>query len=64
MPEKLPQHKHCMTCGRAVSPKKEYCSDDCKEERFSTIQKKKKQLLILYAVSIGVVIVAFIIALV
>ncbi len=53
-----------MTCGRAVSPKKEYCSDECKEERFNTIRRKKKQLMILYAVSVAVVVVAFVIALV
>ncbi len=64
MAEKLPQHRHCMTCGMAVSPKKEYCSDECKEERLKIIQKKRRQLLLLYAVSIAVVIVAFIITLV
>jgi predicted nucleic acid-binding Zn ribbon protein len=64
MPERLPQHKHCITCGKAVSPKDEYCSDDCERRRVDTLARKKKQLLLLYAISIGVVIVAFILAMV
>jgi predicted nucleic acid-binding Zn ribbon protein len=62
MPERLPQHKHCYTCGKAVSPKDEYCSDDCERERFEMLAKKKRQLLLLYAISVGVVIVAFVLA--
>jgi predicted nucleic acid-binding Zn ribbon protein len=53
-----------MTCGRAVSPKDEYCSDDCERRRVDTLAKKKKQLLLLYAISIGVVIVAFVLTMV
>jgi predicted nucleic acid-binding Zn ribbon protein len=64
MPERLPQHKHCLTCGRAVSPKDEYCSEACERERMDTLNRKKRQLLMLYAVSVVVVIVAFILAVV
>jgi predicted nucleic acid-binding Zn ribbon protein len=64
MPERLPQHKHCLSCGRATSPKKEYCSDDCETERIEMLQRKKKQLMMLYAVSVAVVIVAFVLAVV
>ncbi len=62
MAERLPQHKHCLTCGRAISPKNEYCSDECEEKRINTLQKKKRQLLILYAISVVIVIVAFLLA--
>jgi predicted nucleic acid-binding Zn ribbon protein len=64
MPERLLQHKHCLTCGRATSPKKEYCTDDCERERMEMLHKKKRQLLMLYAVSVAVVIVAFVLAMV
>lgn len=64
MPERLPQHKHCIACGRAVSPKDEYCSESCEQERTDILAKKKRQLLLLYAISVGVVVVAFILAMV
>jgi predicted nucleic acid-binding Zn ribbon protein len=53
-----------MTCGRAVSPKDEYCSESCERKRDETLQKKKRQLLLLYAISVGVVVVAFLLTVV
>lgn len=58
MPERLPQHKHCLSCGKAISPSKEYCNDECKQTRIDLIKKKRRQLLMLYAVSVIVVVLA------
>ena len=58
MPERLAQHKHCLTCGKAVSPKVEYCSEECETERMNTLKKKRKQLLILYIGSVVILILA------
>lgn len=64
MPERLVQHKHCLTCGRAISAREEYCSEECEAERISTLRKKKKQLLILYIGSVIVLLLAVIFAMV
>ncbi|TET90572.1 MAG: DUF2116 family Zn-ribbon domain-containing protein [Methanomassiliicoccales archaeon] len=60
MPERLPQHKHCLNCGRAVSASKDFCSDDCEEDRIGMLRRKRRQLLILYVGSIIVLLMAVI----
>ena len=42
--EKIVQHKHCINCGRATPPEKQYCSDKCEEE-FVNLQNRKKMVL-------------------
>ncbi len=43
MPQQKPDvvpHKHCVVCGKAVSPEETYCSAECEEEM---IKSRKKQ---------------------
>ncbi len=42
--QQIVQHKHCINCGRAQPPDKQYCSDRCETE-FSTLQNRKKMVL-------------------
>ena len=42
--QQIVQHKHCINCGRAQPPDKQYCSDKCDEE-FQKLQKNKKKVL-------------------
>jgi predicted nucleic acid-binding Zn ribbon protein len=55
---KIAQHRHCRSCGKAFVSDDMYCSSECKNKSTSTIQKKKRQLMFLYAISFIVLIVA------
>jgi len=55
---KIAQHRHCHSCGKAFVGEDKYCSDECRNENVGTMQKKKRQLLFLYAISFIVLIVA------
>jgi len=46
--EKLLQHRHCKECGKAILLDKRYCSEECEKKHGDLIQKRKKQLLLLY----------------
>lgn len=46
--ERIPQHRHCAECGKAMVGTEKYCSDECKAKRENLIRKKKRQLLMLY----------------
>jgi predicted nucleic acid-binding Zn ribbon protein len=55
MVEKLPQHKHCFTCGKAILVTQEFCDDDCKMQHVNTVKKKRKQLMMMWLVSMAVI---------
>jgi predicted nucleic acid-binding Zn ribbon protein len=58
MTEKIPQHKHCHECGRAFIGETNFCSDDCSKANATIMKRKKRQLVMLYAVTFVVLILA------
>ena len=53
---KIVDHRHCMTCGKAIPPDKEFCSEECRkkyEQVRMREERMKKILWIMYAVMIG-----------
>jgi len=54
----VPQHTHCITCGRAIPLNEKFCSEECERAHKETIRKKKNQLLILYVAAIGIMLLA------
>jgi predicted nucleic acid-binding Zn ribbon protein len=46
--ERIPQHRHCAECGKAIVGTEKYCSDECRKKRETLIKKRKRQLLMLY----------------
>lgn len=60
MIEKIAQHRHCRKCGKAFVGDEPFCSDDCKKSFTGNIQKKKKQLTVLYVVSFIILLLALI----
>ena len=53
---KIVDHRHCLTCGKAIPPDKEFCSEECRKtyERVRMKEERvKKMLWIMYAVMIG-----------
>ena len=60
----LVNHRHCMTCGRAIPPDKKFCSEECRrryEEARMRERRMRKMLWIIYAVMIGALLIMILI---
>ena len=55
--DRVVQHKHCITCGRAVPTDLQYCSEKCETEFASLQSRKQKVLYVTYGLMIFFVIV-------
>ena len=54
--QRIPQHKHCMICHKAIPSKKDLCSDEC-EEKYQQIEKKRRTYMyIMYALFFFVIV--------
>jgi predicted nucleic acid-binding Zn ribbon protein len=62
MNQKIAQHKHCRACGKAFVGEKRYCSEECETGNVQTLKRKKRQLLILYVVSVIIMIGALLVS--
>jgi len=58
MVERIPQHKHCRECDKAIPADRAYCDEECETRHTSKIKAKKKQLQIFYVVMIVIFIFA------
>ncbi len=58
MPEKIPQHRHCSKCGKAFIGEERFCTDECKGKSNDILKKRKRQLILLYAVTLVVLVIA------
>ncbi len=60
MSEKIAQHRHCRQCGKAFVGNEPFCSAECKGTHSTKLQKKKRQLLMLYIISAIILIFALV----
>ena len=58
--DKIAQHKHCRDCGKAFVGEDRFCSEECRGSNKTVVQKKKRQLMMLYVVSFIVLMIAII----
>jgi predicted nucleic acid-binding Zn ribbon protein len=58
MSEKIPQHRHCSKCGKAFIGEERFCSEECKGMSNEILKKRKRQLILLYAITLVVLVVA------
>jgi len=58
--ERIPQHRHCSTCGNAHLNDELFCSDACKEKKKAELKKKKRQLMIIQLAAMAMLVVAVI----
>ena len=56
MNQRIAQHRHCRNCGKAFVGEGRYCSETCEESNLGTLKRKKRQLLLLYVVSVLIMI--------
>jgi predicted nucleic acid-binding Zn ribbon protein len=62
MSDRIAQHRHCRQCGKAFVGQDSLCSEECKAANKGTMQKKKRQLFLLYFVTFIVLILALYVA--
>ncbi len=48
MVERVPQHRHCINCDRAIPYKDKFCDETCEKEHKGKLQTKKRQLVYFY----------------
>lgn len=60
MVEKIPQHRHCRQCGKAFIGTGQHCSPECEQENKVILKKRKRQLVILYVLTMFILAVAVI----
>ena len=60
MSEKIAQHRHCRQCGKAFIGDEHFCSSECKTVHNANLQKKKKQLTLLYVITFVILILALV----
>jgi predicted nucleic acid-binding Zn ribbon protein len=62
MVERIPQHKHCRECSKAIPADRAYCDDECETRHISKIRAKKKQLQIFFIVMTAIFIFSLILS--
>lgn len=57
--ERIPQHKHCIRCGKAfITGEGRYCSAECKALKADELKKSKRKLLVIWAVAVVIMVIA------
>lgn len=50
--ERIPQHRHCLNCGRAFAGDGDYCKPECENGRKDVIRRKKNGLIIIWVLAV------------
>jgi predicted nucleic acid-binding Zn ribbon protein len=61
--KKWEPHRHCLVCGLATSPEKEFCSDKCESEYHGWKGKQKNKNRNTWLCMIGMVVVMVVVML-
>lgn len=62
MVERIPQHKHCRHCDKAIPVDRKYCDEECEQTHVAIVKAKKKQLQIFYVIMIVIFIFALLLS--
>ena len=57
MPEKIPPHKHCKECGKAIPIDATFCSSQCETQHRMKLRRRRNQLYTYYLMMILLLIV-------
>ena len=57
-PERIPQHRHCLNCGKAFVGEGDYCGKDCENGKKEEIKKKRNILLIIWVIAVAMMVFA------
>lgn len=50
--ERIPQHRHCLNCGRAFTGDGDYCGEECENGRKGELKKKKNGLIVIWVLAV------------
>jgi predicted nucleic acid-binding Zn ribbon protein len=45
----LPNHRHCLICGKPINAHEQFCGEECKEEFKKFSKRRKMQFVTLFA---------------
>ncbi|UCH87920.1 MAG: DUF2116 family Zn-ribbon domain-containing protein, partial [Thermoplasmata archaeon] len=54
--QRIPQHKHCMICHKAIPVKESLCSEECQEEFDRLDRKRRNYMYIMYGLFFVIII--------
>lgn len=60
MVERVPQHRHCKECDRAVPSKDEFCDEKCEAAWKGKMKAKKRQLMYFYMLLVAIMIITIV----
>ncbi|MCD6512229.1 MAG: DUF2116 family Zn-ribbon domain-containing protein [Thermoplasmata archaeon] len=55
----IPQHSHCIICGKAIPYGEKFCSEKCKKEYENMVKKRKIYIYLMYLALAILVIMMF-----
>ncbi len=55
--ERIPQHRHCVNCGRAFVGEGQFCSPSCKETAGDEVKGKLRKLGLIWVVIVAVTVI-------
>ena len=55
--ERIPQHRHCINCGRAFTGVGNYCTDECRDTSGQDVKKKLRKYFIVLGVLVAFTVV-------
>ena len=58
-PTAIPEHKHCLVCGKAIAMRLQYCSLKCEETERKKKRSEEKVRLIFYLVLTVILLIFF-----
>ena len=54
--ERIPQHRHCKNCDKAIPYKEKFCDETCEQDFKGRTSNEKKKLYLFYAISVAVLV--------
>jgi predicted nucleic acid-binding Zn ribbon protein len=57
MPEIVPQHNHCLVCGKSIIVGETLCSEQCKQKYSSMLRRRKLIVYLMYGMLFAVIVI-------
>ena len=58
--EKIPQHRHCLNCGKAFVGEGRYCGKECEEAKTQDVKQEKKKLSLIFVFAVVLMVFAIV----
>jgi predicted nucleic acid-binding Zn ribbon protein len=61
--DRIPQHRHCKECDKAIPLKDKFCDEKCEKDWKDKMLAKKRQLLYFYMAMVAILLFAVVLGL-